>query len=114
MSSPTAPIATVSMGAVVVVSTNVVDVVVVDGTTTVEVVVVSPVVETHADAMIAIEARPTVAARWMGKVVTGGHGKSVLGYSLGLLAALVCSRQQPPLTVDSIHLLSCHPVIRDT
>ena len=88
MPSPTAPTTTFCRGAVVVVSTNVFDVVVVDGATAADDVVVSPAVETHADAMIAIAA--TVAARWMGRLVTGGDVMSVLGYSL---AALAPSRQ---------------------
>ncbi len=80
MSSPTALTATVSSGAVVVVSANVVAVMVVEGGTVVDVVVVSAAVEAHADAMIAIAARPTVAARWMGRVVTAADVKSVFGY----------------------------------
>lgn len=84
MSSPTALTATVSSGAVVVVSANVVAVVVVEGSTVVEVVVVSAAVEAHADATIAIAAKPTAAARWLGRVVTAADVKRVTS----LLAAL--------------------------
>ncbi len=82
MSSPTDLTATVSSGAVVVVSANVVAVVVVEGSTVVDVVVVSAAVEAHADAMIAIAAKPTVAARWLGRVVSAADVKRVTSYQL--------------------------------
>ena len=91
MSSPTAPTATVSSGAVVVVSANVVAVVVVEGSTVVEVVVVSAAVEAHADATIAIAAKPTAAARWLGRVVTAADVKRVTSYQLAR-----CARFQLP------------------
>jgi len=86
-----------------VVPANVVDVVVVDGAAAVDVVVVSPAVEAHPDAMIAMATNPTVAARWMGRLVTAADVKRVLWYSLGALAS---SRQSsvfsnPILVADS-------------
>ena len=86
MSSPTDLTATVSSGAGVVVSANVVAVVVVEGSTVVDVVVVSAAVEAHADAMIAIAAKPTAAARWLGRVVTAADVKRVTS-SLAALAS---------------------------
>ncbi len=89
MSSPADLTAMVSSGAVVVVSANVVALLVVEGSTVVDVVVVSAAVEAHADAMIAIAAKPTAAARWLGRVVTAADVKRIPSS----LAALASSSQ---------------------
>ena len=56
----------------------------------VEVVVVSAAVEAHADAMIAIAAKPTAVARWLGKGVTAADLKRVS-------SSLACARFQLPV-----------------